>query len=437
MKKLYIWGWHSDSEIEALKKLEDDRDILIIKWFSNANNTAYHLNDFIHKPQDIKTKHCDISDEEYQFISKNYMRFADMYTRVTYSKAKPYQEFINIFNIYIRYFYADMLKYKPDVVMFSTFPHFGADYVLYLCAKILNIKIIITFQTLFPNRFFAVNSLEDFENLINQTKHSLNNIKIPKSFKKELFYMNNLKFKKKKCILSLLGDILKLPLDNSKPMSLSGVFQKYLECSTFNNTFYDIALKDIELETPFVYFPMQLQPEMTTSMLGKEYSDQLLALEQLSSFIPDDWVIYAKENPKQQPKQRDEFFFKRIQSIKKVKYISLSYNTHTLIEKSKFVSVIMGTAGWEAISGGKNVLIFGDAWYRGLPGVYNYKDKPNIENLELNEINHDELEIKLNTLMDVAYAGVIDPVYEKIVENYKHNKNVKSLLNFLKDAIKI
>jgi hypothetical protein len=429
MKKLSLWGWHSTSQIKAITASNHN----IVKWFSNAGNSKYHLNNLIHQPYELQVQAATIPDILLEVIDKNFTKFSEMYSRVTYSRGLTTQELLHIFNLYMRYFYADLEKYKPDYVLFSTFPHFGTDYALYLCAKALNIKVIITFQTLFSNRFFAIESLEDFEDVHQKKQYSQNNQTIKQSFKKDLFYMNKINNKKKKCSLSLIGESLKLLTKQSKPLTFTGMIQKFQECQAFNKLFFKNTVNKIDIKNKYVYFPLQLQPEMTTSMLGGIYSDQLLALEQLSSLLPNDWQIYVKENPKQTPRQRGKFFFKRLKSIPKVQYLSSSINTHYLIEHSQFVSVVTGTAGWEAISGGKNVLVFGKAWYSSLTGVFQYHENLNIEKLLSFKIKHQELEEKFNHLLNTAHEGVIDPSYNQLVPDYSEDKNQLLLLKFLKE----
>jgi hypothetical protein len=39
------------------------------------------------------------------------------------------------------------------------------------------------------------------------------------------------------------------------------------------------------------------------------------------------------------------------------------------------VATVSGTVGWEALHMGKKVVVFGDIYYQGLPGVFKYHDR--------------------------------------------------------------
>ena len=189
----------------------------------------------------------------------------------------------------------------------------------------------------------------------------------------------------------------------------------------------------------FVYFPLHLQPEMTTDTLGGEYENQLLAIARLSNLIPDDWTIVVKENPKQSYYKRIDKFFECLAAISKVTLVARTFSTYELIEECQFVATITGTVGWEAISGGKNVLIFGHAWYRELPGVLEYKNITSIDEILRYEINHNELEEKYNIIVSCMFDGVADNIpkgHESDIyqwcKNYDEEKNHKYVYDALK-----
>ena len=224
---------------------------------------------------------------------------------------------------------------------------------------------------------------------------------------------------------------------NIKNYLVNKLYKKIYKYDNENN--YEMNLKknskmSVNLEENFVYFPLHLQPEMTTSIMGGVYCDQLLAIERLSQKIPKGWKIYIKENPKQTSYMRGTFFFERLKLIKNAVLISSRYNTYELIDKSKFVATITGTAGWEAISGGKNVLVFGKAWYKNLPGVFTYNDQINIYDIVNNVIEHEKLEFELSKLMKKMGDGIIDQEYLTNSKNFsidENNKNLKLFFSFI------
>ena len=75
--------------------------------------------------------------------------------------------------------------------------------------------------------------------------------------------------------------------------------------------------------------------------------------------LPDDWFIYVKENPKQKEYMRERYFFERLSLIPNTVFVDRSVDTYKLMESAQFVSTITETAAWEAITGGKNALLFG------------------------------------------------------------------------------
>ena len=62
---------------------------------------------------------------------------------------------------------------------------------------------------------------------------------------------------------------------------------KLLEESLYSERFDRCCEEKCNFECEYVYFPLHLQPEMSTDTNGGMFTDQLLALEKLSRVMPD------------------------------------------------------------------------------------------------------------------------------------------------------
>jgi len=175
--------------------------------------------------------------------------------------------------------------------------------------------------------------------------------------------------------------------------------------------YHDAACeKNVDLTTKYVYFGLHYEPERTTNPDGGEFHDQLLALIKLRNILPDDVQIYVKEHPSQFYRTmrgllgRSPIFYEQIKNIKGVKLIGQEIQSLSLTRNAQFVSTISGSVAIEAAILGKRALIFGDAWFTGMPNVTEWK-----EDLKYNEIlleplvEHDEILNNLLKEFDTKY----------------------------------
>ena len=217
--------------------------------------------------------------------------------------------------------------------------------------------------------------------------------------------------------------------------SLAFNYLRYLRARRYKNNLSAI-ITPVDYRKKYVYFPLHMQPELTTSALGGVFCDQVLALELLSKKIPKDWVIYTKENPKQTEYMRDDAFFARLKLIDNLRVTPWNENTFKLMEHSQFVATITGTAGWEAICGGKPVLIFGKTWYQNFEGVFQWHNTIDIHEVANCQIDHSKLEKDYNHLFSKLMTGVVDNGYIREVIDYDENKNSHNIVSFLTELIK-
>ena len=338
------------------------------------------------------------------------------------------------YQLVLEYFSLFLKQEKINFVLFFQFPHLFYDTLIYQIAESEGIEKLILTHSIFPARFFSLRQIEDHGCLPQEsTKLDESPLKIDSDARQDWDYMAGIKQYRgeagKLCwvgIFSLLLYLILAERSNFRPKEIiksigrmarisSSLpkwrypFRRYFHTSHFR--YYEALIKfedsQIDLNQKFIYFALQLQPELTTSTLGGIYSDQILAIERLSSIIPNDCLIYVKENPKQRGIMRGVSFFERLNQIPKVRFLPSYADTHKCTDMSVFVATITGTVGWEAVCRGKNVLVFGKPWYLSLPGVFRFVDGVTYEQLSQNTIDHKLLEKRAGQIFARTHLGVV------------------------------
>lgn len=171
-------------------------------------------------------------------------------------------------------------------------------------------------------------------------------------------------------------------------------------------------------QTPYVYLPLQLQPEATTLPLGGVHVDQILMVEMLARALPSNWLLVVKENPKQRFDKRHASFYQRLWLAPQVRLASRSTSSFDLLHSCRAVATVTGSAGWEGLFAGKPVLAFGNAFYRSAPGVHAVEGLDDLVDA-LQRIDQRifpcatdaQIQRFLLALQATSYAGVCDAQY--------------------------
>ncbi len=285
-------------------------------------------------------------------------------------------------------------------VLFFDIPHLFYDTCLKQAAEALGLNVLILRQSFFPRQFF---SMQDSYDLGHLQAPASDEAVLPYSLPEggpDLFYMKGIgpdRAAPGRLSARGIGQMLSHHLVNAPLKLLNPVYMLRLlrrmrriarQFPQWRDPFFHFFHPDhldyfehiakyegqaVELDRPFVYFPLQFQPEMTTSSLGGRYRDQILAIEQLASLLPEDHLIYVKENPKQTGKMRSALFLQRLERIACVRIMPSHADSQTLLSHAVAVANVSGTVGWEAVCAGKPVLCFGAAWWAEAPGVTRYR----------------------------------------------------------------
>lgn len=350
--------------------------------------------------------------------------------------------------------YAQLIeKERITHAIFYTMPHLAYDTILMETAQAMGVRTIILSQTLFPGRFFSVERVEDFGHVpfgeIDAAPYEIEKGSAP-----DFFYMDQ-KWQQESQHGRLSGKAVwrffryalrrepslflrpKATYDILKRMaaiygSLPDWRDPFAAFFHTNELAYfehlaEYERADVDLTQPFIYFPLQNQPEMSTSTLGGDYRDQLLVVEALARDLPEGWRILIKENPRQGAYARGPMFWHRLNRIPNVQFVPSATSTHALSDHAKFVAAVTSNAGWEAIRKGKPALVFGNPWYKSLPGMTRYEPGIDFAALAATKFDHSELEAKAGELFARSHEGVIEQVYAEIAEKTGKDENLRAI----------
>jgi len=301
----------------------------------------------------------------------------------------------------------------------------------------MNIKMILCYQTIFPNRFHYVTNLDDygkFDSCKVEFFHEYVDIK--KGVKNIPFYMKNIKLKYKSCFVTFLIKLRRYLLRSVSRMGFLGMIQSTYDCFQFKYYYNKLAKNSFDANKKYVYFPLQMQPELTTSTIGGIYTDQILAIEKIANIIPKDWIIYVKENPKQLEGHRGKYFFKRLSLIKNVVYLSKEVSSFELINSCQFVANVTGTVCWEAITSGKVAVVFGRSWFQEFPGIIKYRYDLKLEEIINYKFEHKEVVKAFNHYLQKTAIGIVDRGSIANYTEYTDENNAKFLKDSLEKIIK-
>ena len=343
------------------------------------------------------------------------------YVDISFSQKK------HIYYKYAQFWYGMLKKYKPESILFSAIPHSGLHYTLYALAKIFGVKTHIVDYTriaestrAFMIEDYTVGSRDIKRHLISNKDKKYSISDLSNDIKE--YYLEQCNPKTDSTPGYMHESVAKLRKPHMRSPKLSSIYNN-VKKGTFITTIYSylkmffgvynqittdknlrgyqvkILIKKCikknkklakeykiqqiapDLSKNYVYVPLQVQPEATTAPHGGIFEDQLLMLQFLSRSIPDDWIIYVKENPTQLSYANSSSYlyrypgyYKEIAGMRNTHLVPTDVSTFDLIENCKAVVTVTGTAGWEVLLRGKPSIVFGYPWYMDCEGVFKVSD---------------------------------------------------------------
>lgn len=346
-----------------------------------------------------------------------------MMTRLDFRGQVPFLKKKHLYYKYLQYWKGVIERLKPEAIIFRSTPHGSYNFVLYCLAKKYGILTIMFDSTVLKDKLLV---LEDFRELprefielfekLEQEKHLISELSEDKQkyfnwlsdpkidatpdYKKQIIAQINDPVKIippfKKIIKNIrngnffpvlryhIKSILNLTsrpiftIDETDKADYRNIYQlkKIRKIIDKYKEEYEKLQQGVDFKNKYIYFPLHYQPECNTSPVGEYFADQILAVKILSFALPQDWIIYVKENIAQwnyRNAQANSFrytgYYRELAEVKNVCLLPPEISSYDLIAKSQAVATISGTAGWESLARGKPVLFFGHPWYKRCSGA--------------------------------------------------------------------
>ena len=186
-----------------------------------------------------------------------------------------------------------------------------------------------------------------------------------------------------------------------------------------------------DMTKKFIYVALHYQPECTTSPLAGVFVNQELIVYMLHQVLPKNVRIYVKEHPMPSYTMRSFSYYKSLLISPRITLVRKNVSSQQLIKNSLAVATATGTAGWEALTMGKPVCMFGKDFYQFARGVFRIDSiqscRQAIDKIVRKKYTPSlrELNAFYKAMEDTLIDGYIDEYYQP----YSHLSNKQNVLN--------
>jgi len=189
---------------------------------------------------------------------------------------------------------------------------------------------------------------------------------------------------------------------------------------------YNSLYSKPDFSEKFAFYPLQLQPEISTMLLAPLYTDQITNIRHIARSLPIEFKLYVKEHFNMFG-FRPRSFYKELLKIPNVKLIDPAVPGFNLIQNAKLILVLTATTGWEAIFLKKPVITFGEIFYNALSMVkrcHSFEELPYAVRDRLENFKHNEEELVnfISAMLEDSVHVDIYTLWEKDMSDERRAK---------------
>ncbi len=302
---------------------------------------------------------------------------------------------------HVRYWNYILDCYAVDLVFMSVIPHCMWEYVIYALAKCRGIRTLLVSATAIPGLNIVGTSIEtmgsntirifqrdgelketDLHDIVTGYYHKANQKDINLLFQGRKENPLNDKYLYRTyyrpLILKTLGDI-RSPSKLATDLEILGSVIKQ-KCTAKSIGYYNKRAVKRPGQEAFVYFALQVTPEMSTLPWAGAFQNQLLSIRLLAGGLEKKGIrLYVKEHY-YQPAVRPKSYYDELFSIPNVVCIKTDVEAYELINDCVAVASQTGSCILEAIVKKKPALTFVKSFWNCLQNVYLIDREEDVEN---------------------------------------------------------
>ena len=162
-------------------------------------------------------------------------------------------------------------------------------------------------------------------------------------------------------------------------------------------------LQEIIDDKPFIFLPLQQEPERSLLLSAPDYKNQIETVEYVSKCLPENFLLFVKEHPTQGSGRdwREISQYKALQNNPKVRLIHPSVPADEIIKKSKLVISVSGTIALESAFLNTPSITIADNDYTLIPSISRLNSKNELQGLIENSLEKKVEPSSLGKYLDI------------------------------------